>query len=225
MKEADLYLPVKHLFEKQGYAVKGEVQGCDVLAVRGDEAIVVVELKRSLNLTVVLQAVDRLALTTSVYIGVPEACTALRRKRKRILKMLRMLGLGLLTVDAPSARVTVVLDPGTYKPRVSAAKKGRLLAEFQKRVGDPNLGGSAMTRGVMTAYRQQALGIADFLQNHGPAKASVIAKALAEPKARNILYRNVYGWFDRVSTGIYALSPRGRQEVPAWLGDSDGTDS
>ena len=45
MKEADLYLPLKRFLESQGYEVKGEVQDCDVLAVRGTEALVVVELK------------------------------------------------------------------------------------------------------------------------------------------------------------------------------------
>jgi hypothetical protein len=54
MKESDLYLPLKRFLESQNYEVKGEVQNCDALAVRGKEAPVVVELKLSLNLDVVL---------------------------------------------------------------------------------------------------------------------------------------------------------------------------
>ena len=61
MKESDLYLPLKRFLESQHYEVKGEVNDCDVLAVRGDEVPVVVELKLTLNLDVVLQAVGRLA--------------------------------------------------------------------------------------------------------------------------------------------------------------------
>ena len=58
MKESDLYLPLKRFLISQNYEVKGEVQDCDVVAIRGKEAPVVVELKLTLNLDVVLQAVD-----------------------------------------------------------------------------------------------------------------------------------------------------------------------
>ena len=68
----------------------------------------------------------------------------------------------------------------------------------------------------MTAYRQQALAIARFLEKQGPTKASQVAQTLCEPKARDILYRDVYGWFDRVSLGVYELSPRGKLEIPLW---------
>ncbi|MCP4216890.1 MAG: hypothetical protein GY765_19725 [bacterium] len=218
MKESDLYPPLKQFLESEGYEVKGEVQDCDVLAVRGKEAPVVVELKLSLNLDVVLQAVDRLSLTPKVYIGIPKKSKILNRRRKHIMKLLKMLGLGLVEIDSAReiAGVKVLLDPGEYKPRKSKHRRERLLGEFRKRVGDPNLGGSDKRKGVMTAYRQQALAIAHFLREQGPTKASHVARALDEPKARNILYRNVYGWFDRVSLGVYALSPRGKQEIPLW---------
>ena len=69
----------------------------------------------------------------------------------------------------------------------------------------------------MTVYRQRALAIARFLQKQGPTKASHIARTLREPKARDILYKDFYGWFDKLSLGVYALSPRGKQEIPLWL--------
>ena len=68
----------------------------------------------------------------------------------------------------------------------------------------------------MTAYRQRALAIATFLEKQGPTRASNVASTLGVPKARDILYRDVYGWFDRVSLGVYELSPRGRKEIPLW---------
>jgi len=218
MKESDLYLPIKRFLESQNYEVKGEVQNCDVLAVRGKEAPVVVELKLSLNLNVVLQAVERLSLTPKVYIGIPEQCKILKRRRRRIIKLLRMLGLGLVVIDSyrETGSVNVLLDPGEYKPRKSRYRQERLLGEFMKRVGDPNLGGSGRRKGIMTVYRQRALTIARFLQKQGPTKASHIARTLREPKARDILYRDVYGWFDRVSLGVYELSPRGKQEISLW---------
>lgn len=218
MKESDLYQPLKRFLESQNYEVKGEVLDCDAMAVRGSEAPVVVELKLSLNLNVVLQAVERLSLTPKVYIGIPKQCKILKRQRRRIIKLLRMLGMGLLLIDSTReiGGVDVLLDPGEYKPRRSGHRSERLLGEFVKRVGDPNPGGTEKRKGIMTAYRQRTLSIAGFLQKHGPTKASHIAGELHEPKAGNILYRDVYGWFDRISNGVYDLSPRGKKEVPLW---------
>ena len=219
MQEVDLYPPLKHFLTQQGYEVKGEVQHCDVIAVRGDEPVVVVELKLSINMTVVLQAVDRLQISDTVYIGVPKGIGMLKRRRKQIVKLLRMLGLGLMVIDpaATLGSVDVLCDPGEYKPRQTKQRRHRLLGEFMHRVGDPNAGGSTVRRGIMTAYRQKALAIAEYLQEHGETKAAVIAKSLAEPKTRAILYNNVYGWFDRLGKGVYALSPRGETEISKWL--------
>jgi hypothetical protein len=219
MKESDLYPPLKKFLESQGYEVKGEVQDCDVVAVRADEEPVVVELKLTLNLELVLQAVERLSLSSKVYLAIPRHASILKRRRRRIVKLMRMLGLGLIVIDAQinTGAVEVLLDPGEYRPRKSKPRRERLLGEFVKRVGDPNLGGKAKRKGIMTAYRQRALAIAGFLKEQGPLKASEVAKSLQEPKARDIMYRNVYGWFDRVGLGVYGLSPRGRQELRQWL--------
>jgi len=92
-----------------------------------------------------------------------------------------------------------------------------------RRVGDPNLGGTEKRKGIMTAYRQRALAIGWFLQENGPTKASSVAHTLIDPKARDILYRDVYGWFDRESRGVYKLSPRGKEEIPYW-GEKPKTD-
>ncbi len=222
MKESDLYLPLKCFLESQDYEVKGEVQNCDVMAVRGKEAPVVVELKLTLNLDVVLQAVERLSLTSKVYIGIPEKSNVLNRKRKHVTKLLRMLGLGLILIDCGKEKggVTVFIDPGEYKPRKSKRRSERLLGEFEKRVGDPNLGGTEKRKGIMTAYRQSVLAIAGFLESKGPTKVSLIAQTLREPKAGNILSRDVYGWFDRVSRGVYEISPRGKREIQLWEKDT-----
>ncbi len=225
MKESDLYPPLKRFLESQNYEVKGEVEDCDVVAVRGEEASVVVELKLSLNLEVILQAVDRLALTPKVYIGIPQQSKILNRRRKRIIKLLRMLGLGLVVIDPgrETHNVEILIDPGEYRPRKSKHRQERLLGEFMKRVGDPNLGGMEKRKGIMTVYRQRALAVARFLRKQGPTKAAHIARTLKEPQARDILYRDVYGWFDRVSRGVYELSPRGGQEIPLWQEEAKDT--
>ena len=219
MKESELYPALKQFLESLGYEVKGEIQDCDVLAVRGEEEPVIVELKLTLNLDVILQSVDRLAVSDKVYIGVPAKRKSSKKRRRQVLKLLRMLGLGLLEIDPSLATgsVNVTLDPGGYQPRKSRQRRERLLGEFLQRVGDPNQGGSDRRRGIMTAYRQRALAIASHLSEHGPGKAAAISDALAEPRARDILYRNVYGWFERIDRGIYQISPRGEEELVLWL--------
>jgi hypothetical protein len=227
MKESDLYLPLKRFLVTQNYEVKGEVNDCDVVAIRGRDAPVVVELKRALNLDVVLQAVERLSLSSKVYIAIPKQSNALNSRRRHVVKLLRMLGLGLLVIDTNDERssVEVLLDPSEYRPRKSKSRQERLLGEFTRRIGDPNLGGADRRRGIMTVYRQRAIAIATFLQEQPPAKASHVAMTLRDPKARDILHRDVYGWFDRVSRGMYALSPRGRREIHLWQQKAEDTGS
>ncbi len=214
MKESDLYLPLKKFLEQQGYEVKAEVKDCDVVALKDDAPPTIAELKLSLNLEVILQAVDRLLLSPVVYVAVPRSCAALKaRKRKRIVKLLKMLGLGLLAVDARRNAVEVLIAPTSYTPRQSKPRQQWLIAEFVSRTGDPNLGGAASKTGRITAYRQHALEIADFLLRHGATKASDIARRLDIPRSRNILYDNHYGWFERLGKGIYQLSKLGKQST------------
>ena len=219
MQEEDLYPPLKAYLDQQGYEVKSEIMHCDVVAVRENEAPLIIELKLGLNLTILLQAVDRLKMSDTIYIGVPKGLAVLKKQRKKIIKLIRMLGLGLIIID-PKARIgniDVVCDPGEYKPRQIKKHKQRLLKEFQERVGDPNQGGTSTRKGITTAYRQKAIAISEYLLENGATKASIIAQILEEPKTRAILYDNVYGWFDRLGKGIYTLSPRGISEIPDWL--------
>jgi hypothetical protein len=57
ISESNLYLPVKRYLEKLGFEVKGEICGCDLVALRGDEPPIVVigELKLTFNLELLLQ--------------------------------------------------------------------------------------------------------------------------------------------------------------------------
>lgn len=203
--ESDLYAPVKALLEGQGYVVKGEVRGCDVVAVRGAEPPVVVELKRAFGLGLVLQGVDRLALTDLVYLAVGQW----PKQMKNVKKLCRRLGLGLIVVGGGKA--DVVIDPAPYLPRKNKRKVGRMLGEHARRVGDPNLGGQAMRAPLMTAYRQQALRCAELLALNGPMKLAAMRAAADVPNVASILQSDVYGWFERVERGVYAITPKGRQ--------------
>jgi hypothetical protein len=203
--ETALYGPVKALLEAQGYEVKGEVVGCDVVAVRGNEPPVVVELKRTFGLALVLQGIDRLALTDAVYLAVG----SWPRRPAAVRKLCRRLGLGLIVVAG--GRADVLLDPLPYQPRKSRARMTRLLDEHRRRVGDPT-GGGSVRRPIMTAYRQEALRCAARLEA-GPATLRAIRAEGDLPHAGRILRTNVYGWFERVERGVYGLTPLGRRAI------------
>lgn len=206
-REVDLYAPVKALLEAQGYEVKGEVRGCDVVGVRGDEPPVIVELKRAFGLELVLQGIDRLAMTDAVYLAVG----AWPRRIAEVRRLCRRLGLGLIVVAA--GRADVVLDPVPYRPRRDRRRVSRLLGEHRRRVGDPTSGGSVRAP-IMTAYRQQAMRCLEALAD-GPATLRAMRAAADVPDAAAILQRDPYGWFERVGRGTYTLSPRGRAALAA----------
>lgn len=203
--ESDLYAPVKALLEGQGYVVKGEVRGCDVVAVRGGEPPVIVELKRAFGLALVLQGVDRLAVSDRVYLAVGQW----PKQMKNVRRLCRRLGLGLMVVAAE--RADIVLDPVPYRPRLDKRKTGRLLGEHARRVGDPNRGGSTTRVPMMTAYRQEALRCAELLARNGPMKLAALRAAADAPRAAVILQQDVYGWFERVERGVYTISPAGQR--------------
>ena len=81
------------------------------------------------------------------------------------------------------------------------------MGEFERRVGDPNRGGTNR-RAIMTAYRQDALRRAVAL-DEGPARVAAVRAATGVGRAPRVLQRDVYGWFERVSYGTYALTPAG----------------
>lgn len=212
MAETDLYAPVKAYLETQGYEVKGEVQGCDVVARRGDESPVIVELKTSFSLALILQGVRRLSVSDAVYVAAPPfRGKSARHQVRDITALCRRIGLGLMLVRAePTPAVEIVCDPEPYQPRKNKRRQGRLLKEFERRVGDPTTGGSSTRAPRMTAYRQDALRCARYLAENGPAKGSVIAREVSVPNATALMYRDVYGWFERPEQGLYQLSPKGR---------------
>ena len=212
MRETELYPPVKAFLEAQGYAVKGEVDGCDVVAIRGQEQPVIVELKAGFSLPLALQGIARQGLADNVYLAVPPFSGRTGR-RKDALALCRRLGLGLLTVRLePAPFVEALLDPAEYRPRKRKPGLGRLLREFQRRVGDPNAGGSNR-RKIMTAYRQDALRCASHLCLNGPTKAAIVAAAVGVAKAGVMMRVDHYGWFERPAGtphGVYGLTPKGR---------------
>ncbi|MGH7305278.1 MAG: DUF2161 family putative PD-(D/E)XK-type phosphodiesterase [Candidatus Rokuibacteriota bacterium] len=223
--ESDLYPAVKAFLESQGYDVKAEVRGCDVVATRGVEPPVIVELKLAFGLALVLQGVDRLALTDRVYLAVGRPRGGRRRRgsvlRRDVRDLCRRLGLGLLTV-APgrsASCVEVVVDPVPYRPRRRTASLTRLLGEHARRVGDPNRGGVTRTP-IVTAYRQEALRCAVLIERGGQSSLKALRETGLVPNASRILQRDVYGWFRRLQRATYALTERARQDIGRFAASS-----
>jgi len=213
IRETDLYEPVKLVLESQGYEVKSEIGAADIMAVRGEEDPVIVELKTAFSLSLVHQAIERLAVTDQVYVAIPRnsgrpAWKALVRNKS----LCRRLGLGLITVRMKDGFAEILCDPAPYAPRKSGVKKKRLLREFSRRVGDPNTGGSTR-RKLMTAYRQDALRCLAYLGANDATKASIVRDGTNVERAREIMAADHYGWFENPERGIYALSPKGLAAV------------
>jgi len=214
--ETDLYPPVKAFLEGQGYEVKAEVGAADIVACRGDEDPVIVELKTGFSLSLFHQAVERLAVTDAVYVAVARgAGRRFQQALKKNLKLARRLGLGVMTVRLADGLVEVHADPAPYAPRKSKPRKDRLLREFARRVGDPNTGGSTRVT-LVTAYRQDACRCARHLQINGPSRGADVAKATGVPRATRMMADDHYGWFERVDRGVYALTPKGLASLEDW---------
>jgi hypothetical protein len=211
MRESDLYPPVKAHLEAQGYEVKGEVGAADVVARRGDEEPVIVELKTGFSLALFHQAIARQAVSDLVYVAVPRP----KRAAKENVKLARMLGLGVIFVRPRDGFVEVMADPGPFRPRKSKKKAARLLRDFDRLRGDPNAGG-ATRHGIVTGYRQDALACARFLAVHGPSRGAVVAEWTEVPGATRIMADNHYGWFERVERGVYGLTTAGRAGLADW---------
>ena len=219
MKETDLYPPVKAFLEAQGYEVKGEIRDADVVARRGVEEPVIVELKTSFGLPLLIQGVARQSISDAVYLAFPSetAGGVWKKQRREAQKLCRRLGLGVLLVhlDREPALVEPVLDPARYQPRQNARRRAMLLREFERRKGDPSPGGGNK-QPIMTAYRQDALTCAKFIAEQADkatASPKEIKAATGVEKAAAILQKDVYGWFIRVDRGAYTLSDKGRQAL------------
>ncbi len=212
--ETALYLPVKRFLEKLGFTVKGEVGGCDLVALSGgDPPIVVIgELKLTFNLELILQAVDRAAACDEVWLAAKKSIRGKGRESDpRYRNLCRRLGFGMLAVT-DTGDVEVMVRPVATSPRRNPKKRSRLVSEHQRRRGDPALGGSTRSP-IMTAYRQQALACASAMAL-GPRKLRELRPAM--PDAAKILQHNYYGWFDRAERGVYALTDAGRAALKRW---------
>ena len=217
LQESDLYLPIKTHLQTLGFEVKGEIKNCDIVAKKDDD-IIIIELKLTLNITLLMQAVDRFTLADNVYIAIPKQTTMFKKKSKQVKKLIARLGLGLIIVDIQKTQqyVEVINDPQDYTPRKNKRKQTALLKEFNLRQGDTQKGSSTRSKAGLTAYRQRSIRIATFLLAQSTAKGAEINKVIDEPQATQFLRDNYYGWFNKIDRGVYEISDKGKKELPNW---------
>ncbi|MBD2872102.1 DUF2161 family putative PD-(D/E)XK-type phosphodiesterase [Paenibacillus arenilitoris] len=215
-REEELYHPIKTHYEKLGYVVKSEVLHCDLVAVHSETSeTVIVEMKKTFNLALLLQGIERLRLNGDVVLAV-------ERNRKKsgahnqrfgdLTELCRLLGLGFMTVTFYKTKPPVIellCEPGDPPRRgVRRRKQERLLMEFRERSGDYNVGG-VTGRKLVTAYREKALRCAYALSLSGPLAPREVAAITGYGRSGQTLRDNYYGWFERIGRGKYALRPAG----------------
>ncbi len=216
--EVDLYKPVKEYFTHQGYDVYGEVNECDIAAVKNQE-LVLIELKLTLNIDLLVQAAKRQRLTNHVYVAIPKPKISFRSKKWRdSCHLVRRLELGLIIVSflEDDAQAEIVFHPTSFdrKNSMQRSKKKRkaMLTEIEGRLGDYNVGGSSQTK-IMTAYKESCIHIACCLLHLGPLSPKNLRKMGTGEKTLTILNKNYYGWFERVRRGTYRISDTGKSEL------------
>lgn len=229
--ETELYSPIKAYLEQLGYQVRGEVRHCDLVAVREEEPPLIVELKKSFSIPLLLQAIDRLRISRSVYV-------AFERPNKgraphgaswpELRKLCGMLGVGMITVQfykTRKPRVEVECHPPgalassaadqPKEPRHNKYAAGKLMREFHERKADYNVGGSSR-RKLITAYREKSLHLASLLRQFGPLSPRQLRNLTGIAQAAGMLQKNFYLWFQRVDRGIYTLSPLGLEALTTY---------
>ncbi|MCR4705714.1 MAG: hypothetical protein K5641_06570 [Lachnospiraceae bacterium] len=219
MMEKDLFGPIKEYFESFGYTCDGEVKDID-LYMEKDGASVAVELKKSLDFKAVRQAALRQKVTDTVFIGIFRPSNMRARAFRDSLYLLKRLGIGLITLAPRTGVIEIVNEPAVSElslyMRRNGAQKKELAAEFQRRRIKTTVGGVTHTQ-VLTGYRQEALLVLHGLGClGGESTGAALRKETGIERARQILYDNHYGWFERAGHGVYRITEEGREALTAY---------
>lgn len=219
--EKDMYIPVKDFFINEGFQVRGEVNHCDLCAMR-DGQVVIVELKKNLSVDLLCQGVNRQKIGDLVYIAVPKPKKfRLNSKWRDIFHLVRRLELGLIFValKGKKSSVEIVVHPEPFNRlrsmQSAKRKKTKLIEEFNGRSEDLNVGGTNKEK-LMTAYRENSLYIAMCLEKLGPSSAKELKKFGTNEKTYSVLYKNHYGWFTKLEKGIYCLNDNGKKALETY---------
>jgi hypothetical protein len=214
MKETELYEPIKKLLEEEGYHIKAEVGHVDVYGIKENQTIAV-ELKTTISLKLIYQALDRKKVADIVFIGIPLSATKSHRKDMKYLReLLAKLGIGIIVVSQNDAKILLTPDSSSIKKRDNV-KKRRVVKEFNQRANHQNIGGTQGKK--ITAYKENAIRIAYMLRKMKNASPKELMEHTGINKAPQILQANYDNWFMKVSRGVYQLTELGEKELDTYL--------
>lgn len=214
--EKDLFQPICDYFKGFGYVCDGEVGDIDLYMEKEGETVAV-ELKATLDFKAVKQAALRQKVVDTVFIGIFRPKNMGSSAFKDSLYLLKRLGIGLIVVSPKSGLMEIVSEPvvselSQFKTR-NKGKKGVISSEFQRRRIKNNTGGVTHTK-LMTGYREDALLVLSALEAlSGKAPAKEVKALSKVDKARDIMYSNYYGWFERCESGVYSIRPAGYEAL------------
>jgi len=210
--EHHMYPVLKQYFEDLDFTVKAEVKDIDLVA-KKEDLLLLVELKESLNTSLMAQGIKRSSLGELVYLAIPRPSKKVLRSKnfKDKCLILKHLELGLLLVDIRENKVEVLLDPKHHQVRKQKKKKQALLKEFSLRKTQLNTGGVSKQK-IITAYKELALETL-YLLKDGPKTTKELRVKTKRKKVVSILQKNYYGWFERVSRGLYQITDLGMQAL------------
>ncbi|MEI3524603.1 MAG: DUF2161 family putative PD-(D/E)XK-type phosphodiesterase [Anaerotignum sp.] len=160
------------------------------------------------------QALDRQSLTEQVFVAIPRPQKGQREKSwKNMLKLLKRLEIGLLTValDSPLKTVDVVLTPSDSLAWKNRKKRERLQAELENRQDSANTGRHEPQEDC-DVLSEKVLYLCCILEN----RSCYIWRTAGNGTGRKIhvhTANNVYHWFERVEKGVYRLSEEGRKAL------------
>ena len=212
MTEKELYPPIRDLFEKRGYKVNAEVKDCDMTAVKDDE-FVIIELKRNMTVTLLAQGLRRQRTGADVFVAVPKPNNYSFNKFRQVFSVLKKLELGLIFVSLRGEHsfAEIVFEPKPYTSTYKDYKKKKaIMREIEGRTIDTNTGGVTGTK-IVTAYTEKCIKIACILDMYGELSPKQIKGYGGADSAQLILSRNVFGWFEKVRTGVYRITNEGRK--------------
>ncbi|MCU0105488.1 DUF2161 family putative PD-(D/E)XK-type phosphodiesterase [Acholeplasma vituli] len=213
MEEKELYLPIKKYLESKGYVIKAEVKDIDIVGVKEHHTIAV-ELKTTVSLKLIYQAIDRQKMCDKVYIGLPKsAIKSHQANMRQFIYLLKRLDIGLIQVSDNEASLLMESDGFDMKRSIAQnkRKKKAILKEFSLRESDENVGG--MKGKKMTHYRERVLKIAHYLEEFKTGSPKDIKAFTGVMDTPNILQKNYYMWFKKVDRGIYTLTLMGEKAL------------
>ncbi|MCF7857728.1 MAG: hypothetical protein K9N07_00175 [Candidatus Cloacimonetes bacterium] len=218
MKESDLFDPVRNYLSANGYRVRAEVKNCDIVASK-DNRIIIIELKLTPNLELIFQATERQRITPSVYTALPRAVIKSTKRWKKFKYILKRLGVGLILIDLddPNDQIEIILHPIKFQKKKNTRLKSSIIRELDNRSQNLNIGGINRTK-IITAYKENAIQIAVYLNKLGASSPKKLRSYQTGKKTLSILSNNYYGWFQRISRGVYDVTSVGKKEIQNFPG-------